>query len=121
MTKNGNTMLQYHIIVKFLFIFGLSFLSTAYAALPAAPQQTQSISNSNITACPSTLQRPCIALALGGGGARGSAHIGVIKALEELGIPVDIVVGTSIGAFVGGLYASGKTSDDILTLFQQAN
>ena len=42
---------------------------------------------------------------LGGGGARGIAHVGVIRALEEAGIPIDIVGGTSIGAFIGGLYA----------------
>lgn len=46
-----------------------------------------------------------IGLVLGGGGARGISHIGVIRALEELGIPVDVIGGTSIGAFVGGLYA----------------
>lgn len=46
-----------------------------------------------------------VGLVLGGGGARGLAHIGVIRALEELGVPIDIVGGTSIGAFVGGLYA----------------
>jgi NTE family protein len=47
------------------------------------------------------------ALVLGTGGARGLAHIGVIKALEENKIPIDIITGTSIGAFIGGLYASG--------------
>lgn len=46
-----------------------------------------------------------IGLALGGGGARGIAHIGVLKALEEAGVPIDAVGGTSIGSFVGGLYA----------------
>lgn len=46
-----------------------------------------------------------IGLVLGGGGARGISHVGVIRALEEAGIPVDIVGGTSIGAFIGGLYA----------------
>ncbi|KAI1182400.1 patatin-like phospholipase [Nemania serpens] len=46
-----------------------------------------------------------IGLVLGGGGARGIAHIGVVKAIEEAGIPIDIVGGTSIGAFMGGLYA----------------
>jgi NTE family protein len=48
-----------------------------------------------------------IALTLGSGGARGLAHIGVIKALEENQIPIDIVTGTSIGALIGGLYAAG--------------
>jgi NTE family protein len=52
---------------------------------------------------------PVIALALGGGAARGFAHIGVIKALEAQGIVPDIVVGTSAGAVVGALYASGLT------------
>ena len=49
-----------------------------------------------------------IALVLGGGGARGLAHIGVIKALEENNIPIELITGTSIGALIGGLYASGK-------------
>jgi NTE family protein len=51
--------------------------------------------------------RPRIALVLGGGGARGLSHIGVLKALKEKNIPIDIIVGTSAGALVGGLYASG--------------
>lgn len=52
-------------------------------------------------------QRPKVALVLGGGGARGLAHIGVIKVLEREGIPIDIVAGTSVGAIVGSLYAAG--------------
>jgi len=51
--------------------------------------------------------RPTVALVLEGGGALGLAHIGVIQVIEELGIPVDIVVGTSMGSIVGGLYAAG--------------
>src|SRR6188474_215915 len=51
--------------------------------------------------------RPRIALVLSGGGARGSAHAGVIKRLEELRIPIDLVVGTSMGSIMGGLYAAG--------------
>ena len=51
-----------------------------------------------------------IGLVLGGGGARGCAHIGVLRALEELGIPIDLVGGTSIGSFVGGLYARDGAS-----------
>lgn len=58
-------------------------------------------------------KRPKIALVLGGGGARGLAHIGVLKALEENKIPIDIIAGTSIGAFIGGLYASGISIDKI--------
>ena len=54
-------------------------------------------------------RRPLIGLALGGGFARGLAHIGVIKALERAGIPIDFIAGTSIGAVIGAGYASGMT------------
>jgi predicted acylesterase/phospholipase RssA len=57
--------------------------------------------------------RKRIGLALSGGGARGGAHIGILKALEEQGIEVDLIVGTSIGAIIGGLYASGHSPDEI--------
>lgn len=57
--------------------------------------------------------RPRIGLVLGGGGARGIAHIGVIRLLEELRIPVDYVAGTSMGAVIGGMYATGMTSDEL--------
>ena len=54
-----------------------------------------------------------IGLALGGGGARGLAHIGVLRVLEREGIPIDLIVGTSIGALVGGAYASGISPDEL--------
>jgi NTE family protein len=58
-------------------------------------------------------QRPRIALALAGGGAKGGAHIGVLKVLEELRVPVDCIAGTSMGSLVGGGYASGMTASEI--------
>ncbi|MCW8332276.1 patatin-like phospholipase family protein [Vibrio sp. DBSS07] len=58
-------------------------------------------------------ERPKVAVVLAGGGAKGAAHIGVLKALEELRIPVDIITGTSMGAYVGGLYATGMSADEI--------
>ena len=58
---------------------------------------------------PIQAREPVIALALGGGGAKGFAHIGVIKVLESHGIKPKIVTGTSAGSFVGSLYASGKS------------
>ena len=58
---------------------------------------------------PTPVAAPKVALALGGGAARGFAHVGVIKALESQGIRVDLVTGTSAGAVVGALYASGMT------------
>ncbi|MBW3567517.1 MAG: patatin-like phospholipase family protein, partial [Proteobacteria bacterium] len=54
-----------------------------------------------------------VGLVLSGGGARGAAHIGVLKYLEENRIPVDRVVGTSVGAIIGGLYASGMSAHEI--------
>jgi NTE family protein len=57
--------------------------------------------------------RPRIGLALAGGGARGGAHIGVLKVLEEMRVPVDCIAGTSMGALVGGGYASGMPAGDI--------
>lgn len=57
--------------------------------------------------------RPRIGLVLSGGGARGAAHIGVLKLLDELRIPVDAIAGTSMGAVVGGLYATGMSAAEI--------
>ncbi len=57
--------------------------------------------------------RPTVALALGGGGARGAAHIGVLRVLKEADIPVDYIVGNSMGSIVGGLYAAGVPLEDI--------
>jgi NTE family protein len=57
--------------------------------------------------------RPRIGLALSGGGARGAAHIGVIRVLREQNIPIDCIAGTSMGAIIGGLYASGMSLEEI--------
>ncbi|MEL6577470.1 MAG: patatin-like phospholipase family protein, partial [Pseudomonadota bacterium] len=57
--------------------------------------------------------RPRIGLVLGGGGAAGVAHVGVVQALEELGIRPDVIAGTSMGAIVGGLYAAGFTPEEL--------
>lgn len=58
-----------------------------------------------------------VGLVLSGGGAKGISHIGLIKVLEESGIPIDYVAGTSIGAIVAGLYASGFSPEEMLDLF----
>lgn len=62
------------------------------------------------------VERPTVALVLSGGGARGAAHVGVIRLIEEIGIPVDYVAGTSMGAIVGALYALGYTADEMDSL-----
>jgi NTE family protein len=66
-------------------------------------------------------RRPKIGLVLSGGGARGAAHIGVLKVLQRLHIPVDIVVGTSMGSVVGGLYATGLSPEEIDKFFRTFN
>ncbi|MEO6280634.1 patatin-like phospholipase family protein [Roseateles sp.] len=65
--------------------------------------------------------RPRIGLVLSGGGARGLAHIGVLRVLEEMQVPVDFIVGTSMGAVVGGAYASGRSLDELEALVKGAN
>ncbi|MEE2664205.1 MAG: patatin-like phospholipase family protein [Myxococcota bacterium] len=60
-------------------------------------------------------ERPRIGLVLSGGGARGAAHIGVIQVLEELRVPVDVIAGTSMGSIIGGLYALGRSPEDMKT------
>lgn len=65
--------------------------------------------------CP--LQAQTVGLVLSGGGAKGIAHVGLIKALEEHNVPIDYITGTSMGAIVGALYAMGYTPDEMMQLF----
>ena len=87
-----------HAILCLLFISPLSIAQT----------NTNSSVDTNLPQ-----NRPRIALVLSGGGARGFAHIGVLRALRQMRIPVDIVVGTSMGAVVGGAYAAGRTPEEL--------
>jgi NTE family protein len=68
-----------------------------------------------------TPQRPRIGLALSGGGARGAAHIGVLKVLDELRVPVDCVAGTSMGAVIGGSFAAGTTPAEMEKVIQKTD
>jgi NTE family protein len=83
------------------------------AAQPAVPSPRQpamlATSRPAATAVPKPVGRPMVCLVLSGGGARGAAHIGVIRVLEELRVPIDCITGTSMGSLVGGAYASGMT------------
>ena len=90
-----------------LFVAGLAAL-LACASVRAQPQNPPPAAS---TALPA--ERPRVGLVLSGGGARGFAHVGVLKALEAAKVPVDLIVGTSMGAIIGGLYASGMTADDL--------
>ena len=87
----------------------LTLLSFSQLAIAAKLQNEQSPS---ITPLAQT-QRPKIGLVLSGGGARGFAHIGVLKVLEVNNVPIDYVVGTSMGSIIGGLYAIGLSPAEI--------
>ncbi|WP_180055353.1 MULTISPECIES: patatin-like phospholipase family protein [unclassified Acinetobacter] len=86
-----------HYLIPSLFVLALTGCDSA-TKTPATTTPT-----------PAKAREPVIAIALGGGGAKGFAHIGVLKVLESHGIKPKIVTGTSAGSFVGSLYASGKT------------
>ena len=68
-----------------------------------------------------TIKRPKIGLVLSGGGAKGFAHIGVLKVIEQAGVKIDYIGGTSMGAVVGGLYASGYSATQIDSIFKTVN
>jgi NTE family protein len=88
--------------------------ATPAQAAPAQPTQAQAPGQATgVQPLPPVAGRPRVALVLSGGGARGFAHIGVLRVLEELRVPVDIVTGTSMGSIIGGLYASGYTSQQL--------
>jgi len=99
------------IIFVFCILHPALFLSLVISTPDIAEAKT---SNSN-----PPLSRPKIGLVLGGGGARGIAHVGVIKVLEKNHIPIDYIVGTSMGAIIGGLYASGYSAEELKTIVQK--
>lgn len=70
---------------------------------------------------PASDDRPRIGLVLSGGGARGAAHVGVLKVIDEMRIPIDAIAGASMGAVVGGLYASGMSAVEIEELIRSLN
>jgi Predicted esterase of the alpha-beta hydrolase superfamily len=65
--------------------------------------------------------RPTVALVLSGGGAKGAAHVGVIRYLEEIGMPVDVVMGTSMGGLVGGIYSLGYSATQLDSIIRSIN
>jgi NTE family protein len=84
-----------------------------WASLYSRPdvREANGLSSSTGTADPKPARKTGIALALGGGCARGWAHIGVLRALDEAGIEISMIAGTSIGALVGGCYLAGKLDE----------
>lgn len=84
------------------------------------PQNSFSQENEK-KAAQDSVTRPKIGLVLSGGGAKGFAHIGVLKVLEEAGIKIDYIGGTSMGSVIGGLYASGYNATQIDSIFKKTN
>ena len=64
----------------------------------------------------SYFDRPKVAVVLSGGGAKGVAHISALRAIEEAGLPIDIITGTSMGALIGGLYSIGWSTNELDSL-----
>ncbi|MCE3285292.1 MAG: hypothetical protein K0R70_1548 [Steroidobacteraceae bacterium] len=99
-----------------LYCAALSSIAT-HAAVAGEPAQDPAAAADAPPAQPPG--RPRIGLVLSGGGARGGAHVGVIRALEQMQVPIDAVAGTSMGAVVGGLYAAGLTGEEIERVFRE--
>ena len=89
------------------FVFCFSFLVFCHSA--TAQQKNDSLS------------RPTVGLVLSGGGAKGFAHIGVLKVIEEAGLPIDYIGGTSMGSIIGGLYAMGYSPEAMEQLVKEQN
>ena len=77
--------------------------------------------NTVINAQEKNIKEPKVGLVLSGGGAKGFAHIGALKVIDSLGIRVDYVAGTSMGAIIGSLYASGYSGKQLDSIFQGVN
>lgn len=97
--------------INLLLVVGVSMLVVLTGCSSVSPQKN--LPEPVVIAPPVRLKPPLIGLVLGGGAARGFAHIGVIQALEEAGIRPDLVVGTSAGSVVATLYASGKSGKEL--------
>lgn len=93
--------------MKKILLLAFSFY---FLAAPAWAQTPDTLS------APLPAKMPRVGLVLGGGGAKGAAHIGVLKYMEEIGIPVSYVAGTSMGSIIGGLYAMGYDPDELADL-----
>jgi NTE family protein len=104
--------------VKLLLVLPLLFLAACQTPPPVAPPPSLPAPPPVVAVPKAPPKPPRIGLALGGGAARGFAHIGVIQVLEEAGIQADLVVGTSAGSLVAALYASGKSGMEMGTLAQ---
>jgi NTE family protein len=100
-------------------VFSLLCAAFWLAAATVATAQNTPVTPPAVSTAPA--HRPRVGLVLSGGGARGIAHIGVLKVLEEQHVPIDAIAGTSMGAVVGGLYASGLSAREIERIMTSLN
>lgn len=103
--------------VKKLFYTAVIFLTVIIVGCAAS---RPNINIPQVAPPPPAIGKPRVALALGGGGARGIAHVGVLKVLQQEHIPIDLIVGSSAGSIVGSLYASNPNSYRIESILLQA-
>jgi NTE family protein len=99
-TKTLSSRRNYKLCLPFMLLLGTALTGDAWAAESCG--QPQEVTG-----------RPRIGLALAGGGGKGWAHIGVLKVLEQLHVPIDCIAGTSAGSIVGGVYASGMSPEEM--------
>ena len=92
---------------RILLLFAVAITSSAASALTMNSSATSALTEDSVATAAPTRDRAKVGVVLSGGGAKGMAHIGVLKVLERAGIPVDVVTGTSMGSIIGGLYAIG--------------
>jgi NTE family protein len=96
-------------------------LALAETAAPVSARQDSAPAPATAALQAQSSSRPKVGLALGGGAARGIAHIGLLRWFEENRIPIDAIAGTSMGGLIGGAYASGLSPDEIQTLMKEAD
>jgi len=111
---------------KMFFLFLLSttiFLPVTYAqqSIIIRPEFTSKKTGSPYDLSPRILRRPKVGLVLSGGGARGLAHVGVLRAFEQHNIPIDLIAGNSMGAIVGALYAAGYSTSELESIVVATN
>ena len=105
-------------LIPYILAIVSAFVWTYAVSARTVDPQSDSIAIVNMRAKMDEIRkvRPTVALVLSGGGAKGAAHVGVLEYIEELGIPVDMVLGTSMGGLIGGLYSLGYTVPEIDSL-----
>ncbi len=97
-----------------LFSIGSGFGDTIADTTPAT-------ASTKVAAKPLQSERPKVGLVLSGGGAKGIAHVGILKIIEELNIPIDYITGTSMGSIIGGLYAYGYSAAELDSILRAAD